>query len=74
MNLPRLYGVKEFAAALAKAFPEKNWSSRMLSSYMSRGYAGLPEPVQVLAATPVWTEEQVEEYVERRRGDEHRKP
>jgi hypothetical protein len=59
----RLYGVAEFASAL-------NWPSSKLGSYRSRGYAGLPAPIQELASGPVWTWSQVQEYVASRRSPE----
>ncbi|TBV85486.1 hypothetical protein [Lysinibacillus sp. OL1] len=56
-----LIGLKEFSEMLG-------WSKQALSMKFLRQRKGrkvrnpLPEPVQILAATPVWTQEQVEEY------------
>lgn len=56
-----LCGLKEFANIL-------EWKPAKLSTKFSRQQNGmkvknpLPEPIAVLAATPVWTKQQVEEY------------
>ncbi len=62
-NIPPLVGTKEFAELLG-------WSKANLSTKFKRQREGrkvknpLPEPVHILAATPVWTLEQAEQYKE----------
>lgn len=59
--IPPLVGIKEFAEIIG-------WDKARLSTKYSRQREGqkvrppLPEPVQILAATPVWTVEQANEY------------
>ena len=56
-----LVGLKEFAEIL-------NWDKARLSTKYSRQREGrkvrppLPEPIQVLAATPIWTLQQAVAY------------
>lgn len=59
--IPPLVGIKEFAELLG-------WDKARLSTKYNRQRTGrnvrptLPEPVQVLAATPIWTLEQAQAY------------
>lgn len=59
--IPPLVGTKEFAELLG-------WDVARLSTKYRRQQEGkkvrppLPEPVQILASTPVWTLEQAMEY------------
>ncbi|MFT9848190.1 hypothetical protein [Aneurinibacillus sp. REN35] len=59
--LPQLVGLKEFAEIIG-------WDKARLSTKYSRQRDGkkvrppLPEPIQILAATPVWTKEQALAY------------
>lgn len=63
-DIPFLFGIKEFADFLG-------WSKARLSKKLARQKEGsnvrpaLPEPIQVLAATPIWTLEQALEFKER---------
>ncbi|MBD8524042.1 hypothetical protein [Lysinibacillus fusiformis] len=64
-EIPPLVGAKEFSEMLG-------WSNQALSMKLLRQREGrtvrnpLPEPVQILAATPVlWTLEQAEDYKKR---------
>lgn len=56
-----LCGLKEFANILG-------WKPAKLSTKFSRQHKGmkvknpLPEPISILAATPVWTRQQVDKY------------
>lgn len=60
-KLPLLLGIKEFADFIG-------WERVRLSKKFSRQKAGnkvfpvIPTPIQTLAATPVWTVEQAEEF------------
>ena len=60
MTLP-LVGMKEFAEIIG-------WSIARLSTKYARQREGrnvrprLPEPIQVLASTPVWTEQQALDF------------
>lgn len=60
-KIPPLVGTKEFAELLG-------WSKANFSTKFKRQRDGkkvknpLPEPVHILAATPVWTLEQAEKY------------
>jgi len=56
----RLYGAREFRDALG-------WPESRFSVWRVRGK--LPEPAYQLAAGPVWTEEQVEEFKRRLRSE-----
>ena len=59
--IPPLVGIKEFAELLG-------WDKARLSTKYNRQRTGanvrplLPEPVQVLAATPIWTLRQAQAY------------
>lgn len=59
--IPLLVGIKEFAEIL-------DWDKARLSTKWSRQREGkkvrplLPEPVQIIAATPLWTLKQALEY------------
>ena len=59
--IPPLVGTKEFAEILG-------WSTAAFSMKYSRQCEGrkvrnpLPKPIQILAATPLWTLEQAEKY------------
>lgn len=52
----RLYGVKEFAAALG-------WDTAKFTVYRTRGH--IPEPGYELAMGPIWSEDQVRQTKER---------
>lgn len=60
-QIPTLVGLKEFAE-------EIGWDKARLSTKYSRQRNGkkvrplLPEPIQILAATPIWTLSQAQEY------------
>lgn len=60
-EIPPLVGAKEFSEMIG-------WSNQALSMKLLRQREGrtvrnpLPEPVQILAATPVWTLEQAKDY------------
>ncbi|MEK5217721.1 hypothetical protein [Psychrobacillus sp. FSL H8-0487] len=60
-NKKELCGLKEFATIVG-------WKPAKLSTKFSRQLKGmkvknpLPQPIAILAATPVWTKQQVEEY------------
>ena len=60
-QVPPLVGLREFAEIL-------DWDKARLSTKWSRQQEGkkvrppLPVPIQILAATPVWTLKQAQEY------------
>ncbi|MEP9408533.1 hypothetical protein ABKP09_19640 [Peribacillus frigoritolerans] len=60
-GVPRLVGIKEFAEIIG-------WDKMRLSTKYSRQRKGkkvkkpVPEPIQILAATPVWTLQQAKDY------------
>lgn len=60
-SIPTLVGLKEFAEIIG-------WDKRRLSVKLKRQQQGmkvrppLPEPIQILAATPVWTKQQALSY------------
>ncbi|GMA52045.1 hypothetical protein GCM10025857_34020 [Alicyclobacillus contaminans] len=58
-HIPKLAGVTEAAAILG-------WDRRKVATYWGRGK--LPVPIQVLSATPVWTEEQIIRYAKEELG------
>lgn len=49
-----LVGQKEAAAMLG-------WDPRRVTTYRQRG--SFPEPIQQLAAGPVWTRQQIEDWI-----------
>jgi hypothetical protein len=59
--IPPLVGIKEFAEILG-------WDKARISTKYSRQKSGkkvkdpLPDPIQILAATPIWTLKQAQEY------------
>ncbi|MCU6603795.1 hypothetical protein OCO53_25480 [Peribacillus frigoritolerans] len=60
-SIPQLVGIKEFAEIIG-------WDKMRLSTKYSRQRKGkkvrkpVPEPIQILAATPVWTLQQAKDY------------
>jgi hypothetical protein len=59
MKKVELVGVKEAAELL-------NWDKGKVSTYLARGV--FPEPIQRLAAGPIWTREQIEAYKKEQEG------
>jgi predicted DNA-binding transcriptional regulator AlpA len=57
MNVPKLLGHKEVTEYLG-------WSKQLLNHYIKKG--NFPPPIQVLASTPLWTEEQIQKYKEQK--------
>ena len=53
----------EFAEVLARKCPGVKWSSNTVTSYATRGLTGLPAPCKRLRCGPIWTGDQVGEYV-----------
>ena len=52
--IPILVGLAEAAELLG-------WSKQQVSVYIKRGK--FPEPIQVLASSPIWTRQQIEDYM-----------
>ncbi len=60
----RLYGVAEFAEACREAL---GWTASRFRVERARGH--VPAPEREVAASPLWTHSQVEEFIARRRGE-----
>lgn len=56
-SIPKLLGHKEVTQQLG-------WSKQLLNDYIRRGK--FPIPIQVLASSPIWTEEQILAFKESR--------